>query len=70
VRWVVSVGMGVNVALGVDVSISVRVGVLDWGIVGFVPQEEINTEIRQKVSNDVFTMFLFIVLEQTIELSA
>jgi hypothetical protein len=32
--------------------------VFDVDIVGLVPQDEINIEISQRVSNDVFTMFL------------
>ena len=55
---VVSVAVDVNVVLGVDALIFVGTGVLDGNIVGLVPQDEINMEIRQRVSNDVFTMFL------------
>ncbi len=55
---IVSVAVDVNVALGVDAVIFVAADVLDGNIVGLVSQDEINMEIRQRVSNDVFTMFL------------
>ena len=54
----VSVGIGVNVALAVVTLTFVGAGVLDGNIVGLVPQDDINMEIRQRVSNDAFTMFL------------
>jgi hypothetical protein len=55
---IVSVGIGVNVALAVDTLFFVGAGVLDIYFVGLVPQDEMNIEIRQRVSNDVFTMCL------------
>jgi hypothetical protein len=54
----VSIGIGVNVALAVVTLTFVGAGVLDGNIVGLVPQDDINIEIRQRVSNDAFTMFL------------